>query len=166
MTVESSPMPAPVEEDALFNAAFISLIIRAAAAEYERQTDGTALSIVLPYVIAPIVLHRPTRLELPSMKTASMSGWTSSHPALLMTLPLHARALLPRVSAGLRLGLEYGALTADGKGVRSGLLRRRGKAMHVTAETEDCMRTAGFLGRWFGRQQDVVTAVAMWGLKP
>ena len=47
----------PVEEPALFNAAFLALIIRRAAEEHEQRASGRFLPVMLAYLVAPLALH-------------------------------------------------------------------------------------------------------------
>jgi hypothetical protein len=38
--------------------------------------------------------------------------------------------------------------------------------MARTAEVDECVEKAGFLGRWFSEQPDPITTLALWGLRP
>lgn len=156
----------PVEELALFNAAFLALLARRAADEHVRRSGGRPLPTVLAYLALPLALHGPTRRTLPSNVTAQMGEWIRSHPEAAAGLGGRARALRPLVSAGLRLGLAHGLLTADAGTVRANALRRRPRGMARSVEVDECVDKAGFLGRWFSEQPDPVTALALWGLRP
>jgi hypothetical protein len=76
------------------------------------------------------------------------------------------RALRPLVSAGLRLGLAHGLLTAEAGALRANALPRRPRRMARSTEVDQCIGKAGFLGRWFSEQPDPVTTLALWGLRP
>lgn len=156
----------PIEEMALFNPAFLALLCRRAADEHERRSSGRSLPTMLAYVVVPLALHGPTRRALPSNVTAQMGEWIRAHPEAAAGLGERARALRPLVSAGLRLGLAHGLLTAEAGALQANRLPRRPRGMARTAEVDECIDKAGFLGRWFSEQRDPVTTLALWGLRP
>jgi hypothetical protein len=155
----------PFEEEALFNAAFVSVLLSEAAKQYDEKSGRHAMPVILPYLVAPLALHRPTREKLPARVTAQMGEWVRAHPELLVDLGDRARSLRPLVSAGVCFGLRHGVLqTADG-GLRAGHMQRRPHRMARSADVDSCVARAGFLGRWFAQQGDAVTTLAMWGLR-
>jgi hypothetical protein len=156
----------PVEELALFNAAFLALLIRRAADEHERRSGGRALPTLLAYLALPLALHGPTRRTLPNNVTAQMGEWIRAHPEAAAGLGERARALRPLISTGLRLGLAHGVFTAHTGTLRANALPRRPRAMTRSVEVDGCIDKAGFLGRWFSEQPDPVTTLALWGLRP
>jgi hypothetical protein len=156
----------PVEELALFNAAFLALLIRRAADEHYRRSGGLALPTLLVYLALPLALHGPTRRALPNIVTALMGEWVRAHPEVAAGLDDRARALLPLISAGLRLGLSHNLFTAHSGALRASALPRRPRGMTRSVEVDECVDKAGFLGRWFSEQSDAVTTLALWGLRP
>ena len=156
----------PFEEEALFNPAFLALVVHAAAADHEQRSGGQGLPVVLAYVITPLALHGPTRRTLPSNATAQMGEWIRSHPEALLCLSNRARALRSLVSAGIDLGLFHGLLRAQSGRISASALGRRPRGMARSDEVDSCLAKAAFLGRWFADQPDPVTAIAWWGLRP
>ena len=156
----------PVEEQALFNAAFLALIIRRAAEEHEQRASGRFLPVMLAYLVAPLALHGPTRRQLPTHVTTQMGEWIRSHPEASAGLDVRARALRPLVSAGLTMGLRHGLVAGDDGALRALVARRRPRGMARSAEVDACIDKAGFLGRWFAEQPDALTVLALWGLRP
>lgn len=158
-------MVKPFEEEALFNPAFLALVIHRAVKEHE-QRGGRGMSAVLSYLVPPLALHRATREGLPSVATSQMGEWIRANPLLIATLADRARALRPLVSSALCIALRYGALTSEGDRLFAGQLKRRTRDFPSSQDAEDCLRAAGFLGRWFAEQPDPVTVLALWGLRP
>jgi hypothetical protein len=158
--------PRPIEEQALFNPAFLALMVRWAAAEHERRSGGRPLPVMLAYLVLPLALHGPTRRTLPSNVTAQMGEWIRSHPDAAAGLGARARALRPHVSAGIRLGLRHGLIVSEEGALRRGALPRRPRGMACSDEVDACIDKAGFLGRWFSEQPDAITTLALWGLRP
>ena len=157
--------PRPVEEEALFNPAFLASLIRSGAADYEHRSGGRTLPVALAYLIVPLALHGPTRRALPSNVTAQMGEWIQAHPEAVFGLGDRARALRPLVSAGVRLGLRHGLLVGDAGTLTAQALPRRPRGMSRTDEVDACVAKAGFLGRWFSEQPDADTVLALWGLR-
>lgn len=162
----TAPDPRPIEEVALFNPAFLALMVRRTADEHERRSGGRPLPAVLVYLALPLALHGPTRRKLPGNVTTQMGEWIRSHPDAAVGLGARARALRPLVSAGMRLGLRHGLIVSEGGAVRSGTLPRRPRGMARSDEVDACIDKAGFLGRWFSEQTDAITTLALWGLRP
>jgi hypothetical protein len=156
----------PVEELALFNAAFLALLVRRATDEHERRSKGQPLPTMLAYLALPLALHGPTRRTLPRNVKAQMGEWIRAHPDASAGLGYRVRALRPFVSAGLRLSLTHGLLTADAGALRANMLPPRPRGMARSAEVNECVDKAGFLGRWFSEQPDPPTTLALWGLRP
>jgi hypothetical protein len=78
--MSTTAAPRPFEEEALFNPAFLSLLLRESAAQYSARSGGRDLPTVLAYLIAPVALHGPTREVLPTHVTAQMGEWVRAHP--------------------------------------------------------------------------------------
>lgn len=155
----------PLEEEALFNPAFLAVMLHAAADEHSKRSRGRGLPILLAYLVLPLALHGPTRRSLPRGVTAQLGEWVRAHPEALAGLDERARALRPLVSAGLRLGLAHGALRSGDGVIEPGPLRRRPRGMARSPEVDECIAKAGFLGRWFSEQPDAQTVMALWGLR-
>lgn len=155
----------PFEEEALFNPAFLALIVNRATKEHE-QRGNLGMPVVLAYVVPPLALHRATREGLPGVVTAQMGEWIRANPLLIANLADRARALRSLVSSGICLGLRHEVLISDGNRLTAGQLRRRSRGFPESDDAADCLATAGFLGRWFAEQPDPVTTLALWGLRP
>lgn len=156
----------PVEEQALFNPAFLALVIRRAAEEHEDRGGGRLLPVTLAYLVAPLALHGPTRRQLPTHVTTQMGEWIRNHPDASAGLDVRARALRPLVSAGLAMGLRHGLVVGEDGALRALAVRRRPRGMARSAEVDACIGKAGFVGRWFAEQPDALTVLALWGLRP
>lgn len=156
----------PVEEQALFNAAFLALMIRRAAEEHEQRAGGRLLPVMLAYLIVPLALHGPTRRQLPTHVTTQMGEWIRNHPEASAGLDVRTRVLRPLVSTGLTMGLRHGLVAGEDGTLRALALRRRPRGMARSVEVDACIDKAGFLGRWFSEQPDALTVLALWGLRP
>lgn len=173
----STLLDQPREERALFNPAFVALLLNKAAKGHASVADKP-LPVPIAYLVVPLALHAPTREALPNSTVSVMPAWVQTQPALLMELPKRVRALRPLVSAATTFGLRHGLLRPEQSGLQAGALRRDRQSFSITGAstprpglpaTEDaaaCFNQAAFLGRWFAKQPDPLTALAHWGLRP
>lgn len=153
------------EERALFNPAFIAVLAFEFVTSY-RQASNRPASLPLVYVALPLALHRRTRIELPSRSDALMQKWLSQNGQLAVALPRRVDGLAPFVSDGIVFGLRHGVLAAGQGGLVATKLQRRRRGTPETGDLSDCRRAARFVGRWFGKQGDPATLLALWGFRP
>jgi ABC-three component (ABC-3C) system Middle Component 3 len=165
MTVELLPWEARQREEALlFNPAFLATLLVAAAGDHERVA-GTGIPWALAFIVPPLVLFEDTRNELPANTNARLLNWISAHPNVRAQLPSRARSLAPLVRESARFGLRTGALLFAGDRLRSPLEAAALRA-GASGEAEDCVTSAGFLGRWFASVVDVASVYALFGIAP
>lgn len=161
-TAQMSPRPA--ERDALLNPAFIALLLAHAARGHHKRTDDP-MALSLCFLVAPIVLHAPTRSALPRNITARFGGWLDANPLLRAGMASRARAVAPAVRAGLREGLRAGALTLTADQV-SGQPPRRPQGLKLSDEIDDILKRAEWVGGWLGLAGSPAATYAMWRVKP
>lgn len=155
------------EEVALFNPAFLTRLLHAAASDYAGYGQRW-MPAHLGFLLVPLVLHKPTREDLPGLASAQMQKWIREHPRHLVHLEARVVSMRAFVGLAMGFGLRRGVLvSADGL-LGPGSVKRRpaGYAEAESDEVRDCVRVAHFLGRWFARQPDSATLLAMWGLRP
>jgi hypothetical protein len=155
------------EEVALFNPAFLARILHAAASDYEKAV-GRGMPVALAFLAVPLMLHKPTREDLPTHASSQMQAWIREHPRHMARLDTRVVGMRPFVGVAVRFGVQHGVLTsADGRlGAGSVKRRPRGHAELESAEVHTCLHVASLLGRWFARQPDTATLLALWGLQP
>lgn len=155
------------EEVALFNPAFLARLIRATVNEYERA-DARQMPVPLAFLLIPLVLHKPTRDDLPTHASSQMQTWIREHPRHLAQLDARVFGMRPFTGLAVRFAVQHGVLTSFDGAIGAGTVKRRprGHSELESAEVNDCLRAASFLGRWFARQPDTATLLALWGLQP
>ena len=155
------------DEMALFNPAFLSILLHAAISEHE-VVAGRGMAVHLPFLLIPLALHQPTRTDLPSKSSAQMQKWIRENPRHIAGLDKRAVSLRPFVAIAIRFASIHGVVQIEGAVLRGGALKRRprGYADHETDDSRECQKAARLLGRWFGRQPDPATLLAIWGLRP
>lgn len=155
----------PREERALFNPAFIALLLHAAVRGHAERANGRAISIGFLYLIPPLALHQETRELLPATVASSMPLWIREHPGALVGLGDRVSALRPLVSDACCFALRSGLLLSAPSGMTAGRLPKRPSGSVTSEEVDRCISRSTFLGRWFAGQPDMTTALAFWGLR-
>lgn len=158
------PLPRPATDArALFNPAFVAALIGRAATAHQSERDAP-LPVALGYLVAPIVLHTPTRQALPRVN-ARLAKWADDHQLLRAELRWRAPHLSDITRGGLRFGLRYDllALTATGLGAGRAFQRLRAP---MDGEAAECWKAAELLGRWLPRAGPPATILALLGVRP
>jgi Family of unknown function (DUF6521) len=145
----------------LLNPALIATVIAAAASQYESR-GGSPMPFELSFLVAPLVLHRDTRIALPVRVDSHLAKWVTDHEVLAAGFGARAKALLEPVREGLRFGLRSGAIDFDGGNI-TGHLRSRTPAR--IGDIAEIVRKAGFVGRWFTQIESSATAFALLGVE-
>lgn len=155
------------EEVALFNPAFLTRLVYSTATGFVKQAQE-GLPASLAFLALPLVLHKPTRDDLPAVASSQMQKWIREHPRHLARLDTRVLSMRPFVAIAVRYGLRHGALLGAEGRLSPGSIKRRppGFREQESAEVEECFGAATFLGRWFARQPDPATLLALWGLRP
>lgn len=153
----------PLEERAALNPAFLALAIRESVRGFVAETQKP-MPISLAFIVLPLVLHRPTRAQLPGQIRTSLPVWLQEHPLLREGFPRRARA----VSSPGREALFYA--------LRSGIVALNGGALEIasapraagrsTSDSREILGRAFFVGRWLSHAGDTSTIFYLWGVRP
>jgi hypothetical protein len=144
----------------MLNPALIAAIEAAAARDYERAGEH-AMSWPLAFLVAPLVLHRPTRQALPRDTRTHLSTWVARNPLLRAGFPPRARTLAPLVREGIRFGIRERVLS-----VEAGTLHGSISTASADEELERLLKSAGLVGRWLAKTEQPSTAFALLGVAP
>ncbi|SDS54911.1 hypothetical protein SAMN05216371_0140 [Streptomyces sp. TLI_053] len=147
---------------AFLNPALLAAVQSCAARAYERESGGRLMVWPLSFVVAPLVLHRPTRQALPGSVRTHLSSWVSDHPVLVAGLPARTASLLPSIREGMRFGVRHRMLAVEQGAVR-GLLGGPGRSED---ELGELLRAAALAGRWMTRTDSPSTVFALLGMRP
>lgn len=147
----------------MLNPALIAAVTAGAASEYERVT-GVPMPFAYTFLVAPLVLHRETREELPARVDSHMTRWVMSNEVLAAGFGPRARALVEPVREGVRFGLRTETLELVDGGLR-GTPRGRKTPARV-GDIAKVYAKAGFLGRWFAQLESPTDAFALLGVTP
>ena len=143
----------------MLNPAFIAIIIAASTEGYQKEANrGMALSMLS--VVTPLVLHEPTRAELPRSIRTHLTRWAHRNPELRTGVAIRARGLAPTVQEGLRFGLRQGAFSFV-----AGRLERGRIGSKAPAAVAPYIKSAALVGRWIARTGEGTT-LAVFSVSP
>lgn len=148
---------------ALYNPAFVGALI-GTAANGHHQGFNVPLPSALAFLIAPVVLHGPTRESLPRV-TGRLANWVDRNPLIRAELQRRAPGLTDLTRQSLRFGLVTDLLIVEGAGFGPGAAMI-GLNHQPTEDAEACFTAADRLGRWLSRAGPPTTIFGLLGLRP
>lgn len=155
----------PPEVAHLFNPAFCALLLRHAVKAYAKER-GAGMVLGLAALVLPVLLHGRTRDALPATTGALLHIWLQANPEAQVGLTRRVRAIAPYTREAALFGLQRGVLAVSDGLLTAPKVRLRAYDPAPGSETEDCVRRAGFLGKWFAKSGSTATVLALWGLRP
>lgn len=141
------------------NPALMAVVASTSAAEYERARREP-MPWVLLFVVAPLVLHGPSRRALPPNTRTHLSTWVARNPVIRSGFAERARALSPQVKDGVRYGVRCGALILAGQSIRGR------SPSQATGQVGELVIAARLVGRWLAKLDRAATAYALFGISP
>jgi hypothetical protein len=151
----------PQASAAFLNPALIAAVTATAASDYERAASGRLMPWPMAFVVAPLILHRPTRRALPTSTRTHLPNWVAEHPALVAGLTVRSTSLAPAIREGLRFGLRHQMLT-----IEQGCLKGRISKSRPQGELSDIIKAASLIGRWTAKSDNPSTVFALLGVRP
>jgi hypothetical protein len=142
---------------AFLNPALIAALISSAAQEADSK-GRDSLDWPVAHIVAPLVLHRPTREALPGNTRTHLSTWVGRNPLIRASFPPRAASLAPYVSEGIRFGLRHDMISIVG-----GKLHGRFDAAGLVPG--DLEPKARLIGRWLARTDETWTIFALLGVR-
>jgi hypothetical protein len=152
----------PREEAALFNPAYLALILHGLSNGY-RKEQKAPLPLVLAFVGVPLVANGTNRAALPRSVATSLGAWFERNPEIRERLPTQCRAFVGLVQSALQFGLSGGVLemTSDGGIAARGKVTAAAGSEHLLI-----LNRATLAGRLLARAGNTTTAMRLAGVTP
>jgi hypothetical protein len=157
----------PPEIAALLNPAFFEFLILTGLHSYTENINEGA-PYAFPFVMLPLVLHKPTRQAFPRSSRTAFSAWITNADTAIAKVGFADRAknIAPYVKEALVFAMQHNSIYVT----ESGRLKTSNPALkslrNPTQEVNDCARAAAMCGKWFSMVGDFKTAMALLGVKP
>ncbi|AKG41392.1 hypothetical protein SXIM_00080 [Streptomyces xiamenensis] len=139
----------------------MAAVTATAARDYERASSGALMPWPMAFVVAPLVLHRPTRRVLPISTRTHLANWVAAHPVLVAGMGARCTSLASPVREGLRFGLRHQMLTIEHGFLKSSIPAKS----HPRGELADLIKAASLMGRWTSKSEPS-TVFALLGVRP
>ena len=133
----------PPEIAALLNPAFCGLLISTALDTYTQNTIEGA-PYAFPFVILPLILHKPTRQAFPRSSRTAFSTWiTNADTAAIAKVGFAKRAknMAPYVKEALTFAMQHNSIYVTESGLleNSGRFRARYRCLRrILCQAQDC----------------------------
>jgi len=159
------------EERNLLNPAFCATLIWHAAKGASENSNAlrASLSFNEAFLILPLVLHQNTRESLPLRVSSSFPVWISANPLIVASLPERAKSLVPYTKEAIAFGSGGGIFRIEGQEIH--IVSEHASSIRATmrrtsAEVQQCMKKAEFLGKWFAYTGSQETIFTLLGVRP
>lgn len=150
------------DEIAFYNPAFLAAAMRSTASGYQSMAGrGIPVPLLLPAVV--IAAFLPLRSLLPRTIRTHHATWISNTPGFRPEFQRLFTTLVEPLRSALLLAVEANAVSVDGIEVSPGGLTLN--PSDPSEETEDVMRAARFLGRWYARSGPAATTLSLLGFE-
>ena len=146
----------------MLNPSLIGLLIASAAAGY-RKKSARDMPWELIFIVMPLVLHKPTRQELPGAISTHLVAWVGRHPQLCATLPYRAQSLRDPTLEGLRFALRHEWVQLSGADLTSKVSKFTSADL---GDLRELLRKAEFVGRWLSFTPRTSTIYSLLGVTP
>ena len=129
-----------------------------------RQPFGFALS----FVVLPMVLHKPTREQLPGNASTAFAGWAADRGPVLAEFPGRVLRLVPVTREALLFVIQHKVIRLDSGGLFPGTkpIGRSARPEQVTDDVAEARSAASLLGRWFAVQGSASSIMQGLGVSP
>ncbi|MBQ7803066.1 MAG: hypothetical protein IJ372_00295 [Rhodococcus sp.] len=150
----------------MLNPALMAAVIGSAAIQF-RKAGKSSMPWAYSFIVAPLVLHRGTREELPKTTRTHWSAWVAEHPVEHAGFARRALSLKEPVQEGLRFGLRNGMLQVDEQGcLLASLASGKGHTLVKESEIHRIVTRAGFVGKWLTKIEQPSTVFVLLGVAP
>ena len=155
------------EVAALLNPAFCGLLLSIGIDEYNKYSkDGAPYAF--PFIMLPLVLHRPTRMIFPRTVRTAFSAWITNPDTAIAKIGFSERAknMTPYVKEALIFSIQNKNVEFTDLGLLKSVSTAANSFPDTTREVEDCIKASRFSGKWLSMIGDFKTAMALLGVKP
>lgn len=151
---------------ALFNPAFCGLLLYSAIEGYMKR-KLRPMPYENSFLILPIVLHSPTRAELPKSVATPFQTWVNSNSVIRIGLADRVRASVPFSREALVYMLVRQCITVE-KGLITGPKKPRATSEKIRSSDDlrGSVQSAALLGRLLAGAGSTATVFASLGIAP
>jgi hypothetical protein len=132
------------------------------------QNVNEGAPYAFPFVMLPLILHKPTREAFPRSSRTTFSAWITNADTSIAKIGFaeRAKSMAPYVKEALAFAMQHNSIFVS----ESGRLKTSNPIPKsfpdATQDVNECVRAALMCGKWFSMVGDFKTAMALLGVKP
>jgi hypothetical protein len=157
-----------LEDRRLLNPAFAGALVLRTSQGFRKEAKR-GLPFIYAYLVLPLVLHPETRQRLPHAVVTKLPSWAERNSDLVAPLPHRIGELAPATREGLFVISSAGLAELGVGGSIEPALNEKTLTdfeKHAGAsEVADCVKKAGFVGRWLATSGTVPTVLTILGIR-
>lgn len=155
----------PPEIATLLNPAFCALLIRASAKGFALEARS-GIPLPLAYLVLPLILHRPTRLALPSTLRTGFLPWIEANSFIRAGFPERMESLAPYTREAILFAVQHRSLSLSDNAELAVVPRGTRSVSEITnSETGECLMQSELMGKRFARAGETATMYAALGIR-
>lgn len=147
----------------LFNPAFCGEIIRLSIKAYQK-VNSEGMPISLAFLVLPIILHKNTRINLPTAKKY-LHAWIQENPEVLIGFSDRASELVQISREAILFLLQKDLIVIQNSCLKVKNYRRK-NVEGLEGEASECFNKALTLGTLLSKAGTHSSIYAMFGVKP
>lgn len=150
----------------ILNPAFCAYLITTSLKAYLNEDENGA-PFLFPFILLPLVLHKPTRDVRPRAVKTSFSTWMIEEASIVKVgFDERAKNLVPYVREAIIFGINNECFSINKKGFFiHQQTPRKPKNMVTSNEVESCSKASQMFGKWFAGM-DYRTIMTLLGVRP
>lgn len=136
----------------LINPAFCSTLLAIAVDEYYKKSTKD-FPFTLAYIVLPLLLHKPTRIKIPTTTHSTFSTWLENYPIVRIDYYKNILELKTYINEAILFGSNNGVLKIVDDSIKSNLrlnAKLRAFMNEESIEIKDFFTKSSILGKWFG----------------
>ncbi len=152
---------------ALLNPAFCaSLIIESVRGIPQIYENGFPFEY--PFVMLPLVLHKPTRDIFPRSVNTTFISWMTNEKTSWVKIGYaeRAKSMVVHIRESLLFALQHECLKASETGAFIPMPDFRFSSRNVSDEVKACLSAGRICGKWFSGYNDIRMAMVLLGVRP
>lgn len=155
------------EVAALLNPAFCGLLISVGLDEYLKSKEDGA-PYVFPFIMLPLVLHKPSRHLFPRTTRTAFSTWITNADTARAKIGFAERSknMVPYVKEALIFSIQNKYIHVTDSGLLKPQVQSPQDFSNATPEVKECIRASKMFGKWFSMVGDFKTVMALLGIRP
>jgi hypothetical protein len=150
----------------LFNPAFCGEVVRVVANNYNKHTS-TKFPFAFAFIVLPILLHKPTRDQMPKTIRTYFFVWVEENDGLFFDFSQRTKSMIKYTKEALLFLMAYKRIELTEKGeIVAATEKAKQFADDDYEEYNEIIKKAEMLGKWLAVTSDVKSIYSFFRIIP